>query len=173
MAARPLNPRSLYPMGTVLICCMLCFSSIIFFNYPLFLFFREKAKNRLAAAYELEKNRDTVLKDIADLVPSSVQDTGTHTISVTHIDSLSKLNSDQVKDTETTFLSALLTKRSRNSCSRNLLTSSEPLLVMSRELSNQSFCRLTLKVMKRKIAVVRASPKKTRNLPNPSSPRSP
>ena len=71
------------------------------------LFFREKAKNRLAAAYELEKNRDTVLKDIADLVPSSVQDTGTHTISVTHIDSLSKLNSDQVKDTETTFLSAL------------------------------------------------------------------
>jgi len=56
---------------------------------------KEKAKNRLAAAYELEKNRDTVLKDIADLVPSSVQDTGTHTISVTHIDSLSKLNSDQ------------------------------------------------------------------------------
>ena len=95
-------------------CC--AFLVIYFSITPMILFFREKAKNRLAAAYELEKNRDTVLKDIADLVPSSVQDTGTHTISVTHIDSLSKLNSDQVKDTKTTFLSALWTKRSRNSC---------------------------------------------------------
>ena len=65
------------------------------YTHPLF-DCREKAKANLVRAFEAEKKRSNVLTEIADLVPSSVQDTGTHTISVTHIDSLSKLTSTVV-----------------------------------------------------------------------------
>merc|ERR1712029_375724 len=55
---------------------------------------KEKAKERIGKAFEAEKNRSNILTEIAELVPSSIQDTGTHTISVTHIDSFSKTQKD-------------------------------------------------------------------------------
>jgi len=60
---------------------------------------REKARNRLERANEFDRNH-SVLPDIEHLLPSVVNETKTHTVSVTHIDSLASINSSRGQSDE-------------------------------------------------------------------------